>query len=76
MRATVLVAIDLNKIRCPSFLILLAAFVFLLAPASARPVRALDMGVQGGWGGWPTGNGKKLSYSQACCLAQLCLAAA
>ena len=32
--------------------------------------------VQGGWGGWPTGNGKKLSYSQACCLAQLCLAAA
>ena len=31
--------------------------------------------VQGGWGGWPTGNGKKLSYSQACCLAQLCLAA-
>ena len=32
--------------------------------------------VQGGWGGWPTGNGKKLSNSQACCLAQLCLAAA
>ena len=27
-------------------------------------------------GGWPTGNGKKLSNSQACCLAQLCLAAA
>ena len=26
-------------------------------------------------GGWPTGNGKKLSNSQACCLAQLCLAA-
>ena len=25
--------------------------------------------------GWPTGNGKKLSCSQACCLAQLCLAA-
>ena len=24
--------------------------------------------------GWPTGNGKKLSSSQACCLAQLCLA--
>ena len=38
-----------------------------------RSVRLL---VQGGWGGWPTGNGKKLSYSQACCLAQLCLAAA
>ena len=26
--------------------------------------------------GWPTGYGKKLSCSQACCLAQLCLAAA
>ena len=26
--------------------------------------------------GWPSGNGKKLSCSQACCLAQLCLAAA
>ena len=32
--------------------------------------------LQGGWGGWPTGNGKKVSNSQACCLAQLCLAAA
>ena len=32
--------------------------------------------VQGRWGGGPTGNGKKLSNSQACCLAQLCLAAA
>ena len=32
--------------------------------------------VQGGWGGWPTGNGKKVSNSQVCCLAQLCLAAA
>ena len=26
--------------------------------------------------GWPTGNGKKRSNSHACCLAQLCLAAA
>ena len=26
--------------------------------------------------GWPTGNGKKQSNSQPCCLAQLCLAAA
>ena len=26
--------------------------------------------------GWLTGNGRKLSNSQACCLAQLCLAAA
>ena len=26
--------------------------------------------------GWPTGNGKKLSNSQECCLAQLCQAAA
>ena len=25
--------------------------------------------------GWPTGNEKKVSNSQACCLAQLCLAA-
>ena len=32
--------------------------------------------VQGGWGGCRTGNGKKLSNSQACCLAQMCLAAA
>ena len=31
--------------------------------------------VQGGWGGWPTGNGNKLSNSPACCLTQLCLAA-
>ena len=31
---------------------------------------------QGGWGGWPTGNGKKVTKSQACGLAQLCLAAA
>ena len=29
-----------------------------------------------GLGGWPTGNGKKVSNSQARCLAQLCLAAA
>ena len=27
-------------------------------------------------GGWPTGNGNKVSNSQACCLTQLCLAAA
>ena len=26
--------------------------------------------------GWPTGNGKKLSNCQACCLSQLCLGAA
>ena len=26
--------------------------------------------------GWPTGYGKKISNSQACCLAQLCLVAA
>ena len=33
--------------------------------------------VQGGWRGCPsTGNGEKLSNSQVCCLAQLCLAAA
>ena len=34
-----------------------------------RPVQPADIG-------WPTGNGMKLSNSQACCLAQLCLAAA
>ena len=33
------------------------------------PVQPADIG-------WPTGNGKKLSCSQACCLAQLSLAAA
>ena len=32
-------------------------------------VQLLFYFVQGGWGGWPTGNGKKLSNSQACCLA-------
>ena len=32
--------------------------------------------VQCSCSGWPTGNGKKPSNSQACCLAQLCLAAA
>ena len=35
----------------------------------------LLQGLQGGWGGCRTGNGKKLSNSQAFCLAQLCLAA-
>ena len=35
-----------------------------------------SMYLQGGWGGWPTGSGKKLSNSQAGCLAQLCLVAA
>ena len=39
-------------------------------------VLKVGKGLQGGWGRWPTGNGKKVSYSQACCLAQLCLAAA
>ena len=33
-------------------------------------------GVQSGYIGCNTGNGEKLSNSQACCLAQLCLAAA
>ena len=32
-------------------------------------------GVQSADIGWSTGNGKKLSNRQACCLAQLCLAA-
>ena len=38
--------------------------------------RELEKKVQPEDIGWPTGNGKKLSNSQACCLAQLCLAAA
>ena len=48
---------------------LLLSFHFLLG-------NLCPQAVQGGWGGWPTGNGKKLSNSQACCLAQLCLVAA
>ena len=32
--------------------------------------------VQGGWGGWPTGNGKKLSSSQAQLGKATCLAVA
>ena len=32
--------------------------------------------VQGGWSRCRKGNGEKLSNSQVCCLAQLCLAAA
>ena len=32
--------------------------------------------IQSGYIGCNTGNGEKLSNSQACCLAQLCLAAA
>ena len=34
-----------------------------------RKVQSADIG-------WPTGNGKNLSNSEACCLAQLCLGAA
>jgi len=44
---------------------------------SINHVQALKSNpVQGGWGGWPAGNGNKLSNSQICGLAQLCLAAA
>ena len=32
--------------------------------------------IQGGWGGWPTGNGKKLSSSQAQLGQATCLAVA
>ena len=45
----------------------------------AAPVPSLNQcgkNVQCSCLGWPTGNGKKLSCSQACCLAQLCLVAA
>ena len=42
-------------------------------PATYVPVQA-GLALQGGWGGWPTGNGKKLSscqtqLGQATCLA-------
>ena len=33
-------------------------------------------GIQGGWGGWPTGNGKKLSSCQAQLGQATCLAVA
>ena len=33
------------------------------------------MSLHGGWSGCRTGNREKLSNSQVCCLAQLCLAA-
>ena len=36
----------------------------------------LDHPVQGGWGGWPTGNGKKLSSCQAQLAQATCLAVA
>ena len=42
---------------------------------SLTPFRGLRF-VQVRWGGWPTGNGKKVSNSQACYLAHQCLAAA
>ena len=51
-------------------------------PASVSSLEQIERGtssllsVQCSCSGWPTGNGKKLSNSQACCLAQLCLAAA
>ena len=40
----------------------------------AAKVKVSKLHIQGGWGGWPTGNGKKLSGSlaklgQATCLA-------
>ena len=45
----------------------LAARAFITIPAPE---------IQCSCSGWPTGNGKKLSNSQTCCLSQLCLAAA
>ena len=54
--------------------------LFYLAPTNNWNQDKADltsgMTLQGGWSGWPTRNGKKLNNSQACCLAQLCLAAA
>ena len=45
------------------------------APPRPRPPRALYT-IQGGWGGWPTGNGKKLRCSQAQLGQATCLAVA
>ena len=39
-------------------------------------VACILQNVQGGWGGWPTGNGKKLSSSQAQLGQATCLAVA
>ena len=50
------------------------AFIAYLETRNGRIISWKNL--QGGWDGWPTGNGKKVSNSQACCLAQLCLAAA
>ena len=49
------------------FFLLLLMFAVWSGPYSA--LQSADIG-------WPTGNGKKLCNGQACCLAQLCLAAA
>ena len=40
------------------------------------PLKNRDYLLQGGWGGWPTGNGKKLSSSQAQLGQATCLAVA
>ena len=41
-----------------------------------RLLMNLNVIVQGGWGGWPTGNGKKVSISQAQLGQATCLAVA
>ena len=40
------------------------------------PSGEVEASLQGGWGGWPTGNGKKLSSSQAQLGQSTCLAVA
>ena len=67
--------LDMSHPRNMMSLMACVAEVVVVEKCEFRLFR-LSPQVQGGWGGWPTGNGKKLSYSQACCLAQLCLAAA
>ena len=61
----------------PSYLLLLARGQGPPHHARVYPtlVLLLSLNVQCSCSGWPTGNGKKLSNSQACCLAQLCLGA-
>ena len=51
-------------------------FAQLLCANLKLLLRIMHLSVQPPDIGWPTGNGKKVSNSQACCLAQLRLAAA
>ena len=76
----------LSFAQCFSFLVLPGRLSVVVRPSAPfrncdvilplRPLLRILLRLQSGWGGWPTGNIEKLSNSQVCCLAQLCLAAA